>query len=44
MTATPDSFSLADLEALYEDAVREEDITPDSAAEWLGSSHKYSVH
>ena len=29
MTATPDSFSLADLEALYEDAVREEDITPE---------------
>lgn len=29
MTATPDSFSLADLEALFEDAVREEDITPE---------------
>ena len=29
MTPTPDSFSFADLEALYEDAVREEDITPE---------------
>lgn len=28
MTATPDSFSMADLEALFEDAVREEDLAP----------------
>lgn len=28
MTTTPDSFSTADLEALFENAVREEDLAP----------------